>query len=343
MAAPRRSVGDPTFGGPGYALVERTLRTIQRYEMVTPGDNVVVAFSGGPDSTCLLDVMARLQDKLDVSLVVAHVDHRLSEGSAEISARVAHAAAEAGFEVHLAKAPDLSGPNLHARARDFRYEFMDIIATKEGARRIATGHTLDDRVETLLARLIHGSGTSGLAGIPPVGENRIRPLIESRRNETRTYCEECGLDFVDDPANEDPRFDRSSIRSDLVAAVENRWGDGAVRAMAKSAERLLEDAGTLDDLATKLYAGLAQTADDGVRLDRKQLDAMARAFKRRMLEAAVGRVRDRAGGIDAALDALERPDAAAPGARFAVASGIEIEVHSDHVLVRGRQPEETPH
>lgn len=337
---PRRALGDPTFGGPGYALVERTLRTILGYEMVAPGDTVVVAFSGGPDSTCLLDVMARLQDKLDISLVVAHVDHRLSEESSEISARVAHAAAQAGFEVHLAKAPDLSGANLHARARDFRYEFMDIVASKEGAQSIATGHTLDDRVETLLARLIHGAGTSGLAGIPPTVENRIRPLIESRRNETRAYCEECGLDFVDDPANEDPRFDRSSIRSDLVAAIEKRWGDGAVRAMAKSSERLHEDARTLDDLATKLYAGLAQTTEAGVRLDREQLDAMARAFKRRMLELAVGRIRDRAGGIDAAVDALEAPDAAAPGALFAVTSGIEIEVHPDHVLVRGPHPEE---
>lgn len=331
----KRTLGDPTFGGPGYALVELTLQTILRYEMVTSEDSVVVAFSGGPDSTCLLDVMARLQDKLDITLVVAHVDHRLSEGSAEVSARVAHAAAQAGFEVHVAKAPDLSGANLHARARDFRYEFMDIIAAKEEARWVATGHTLDDRVETLLARLIHGAGTSGLAGIPPVGGNRIRPLIASRRSETRAYCDECGLDYFDDPSNEDPRFDRSSVRSEIVAAIEKRWGDGAVRAIATSAERLNDDASALDDLTEKLYPTMAETTDEGTRLDRTQLGAVSRAFRRRVLERAVGRVRDRSGGIDAALDALEAPDAAVPGARFAVASGIEIEIQSDHVLIRG--------
>ena len=327
------ALGRRGFGGPGFAVVERALKTIARYRMVDAGEKVLVSFSGGPDSTCLLDVLARLRDKLDIELVVAHVDHRLSEESSEVAARVTAAAAEAGFEVHLAKAPELAGANLHARARDFRYEFLDIVATREGAARIATGHTLDDRVETTLARLIHGAGTSGLAGIPPIGGTRIRPLISSRRVETRAYCKDCGLDFYDDPANADDRFERSSVRADVIAAIEERWGDGAIRAMATSAERLREDAAALDELGNRLYAELARAEEGAIRFDLEAVLAMTRAFRRRLLERAVGRVRDRSGGIDAALDALDA-ETRVPGSSYRVASGIEIQIDSDHVVVR---------
>lgn len=327
-----RKLGDKTFGGPGYPLVERTLRTIARHKMFESGDSVVVAYSGGPDSTCLLDVLARLEEKLELDLIVAHVDHRLADNSAEIATKVTTRAAEAGFEVHLARAPDLSGSNLHARARDFRYEFMDIVAGKEGATKIATGHTLDDRVETTLARLIHGAGTSGLAGIPPVGGNRVRPLIESRRSETRAYCIECGLDFIDDPGNDDDRFDRTVVRSSVLPAIEEKWGDGAIRAMATSAQRLHEDAQAIEALADRLYSEVAKTSEAATRFELASLLAMTRGFRRRMLERAVGRVRDRSGGIDAALDALD-DDGRIPGSEFAVASGIAIVIGSDHLLV----------
>ncbi|MGH2808617.1 MAG: tRNA lysidine(34) synthetase TilS [Actinomycetota bacterium] len=339
--AQTRKLGDKTFGGPGYATVERTLRTITRYKMFAPAETVVVAYSGGPDSTCLLDVLARLEGKLDLDLIVAHVDHRLSDNSSEIATKVTTKAAEAGFEVHLARAPDLSGSNVHARARDFRYEFMDIVADKEGATKIATGHTLDDRVETTLARLIHGAGTSALAGIPPVGENRVRPLIESRRAETRAYCIECGLDFIDDPGNEDPRFDRTLVRSAVLPAIEEKWGEGAIRAMAASSQRLHEDAEAIERLADRLYTEVAKPTEGATRFELPSLLAMTRGFRRRMLERAVGRVRDRSGGIDAALDALD-DEGRTPGSEFAVASGITVVIGSDHVLVTPGPQQDTP-
>ncbi|MGH2819660.1 MAG: ATP-binding protein, partial [Actinomycetota bacterium] len=109
------------LGGPGFDVVERAEATIKRHGMLADTDRVVVAVSGGPDSTCLLDVLSRLATQLDLTLEVAHVDHGLSEGSGEVAARLAHAAAAAGFDVHMVRVPDLAGPNLQARARDFRY------------------------------------------------------------------------------------------------------------------------------------------------------------------------------------------------------------------------------
>lgn len=332
MARPGRIGGG--LGGPGFDVVERSLATIDRHRMTAPGDTVVAAVSGGPDSTCLLDVLARAAERLEIGVVVVHVDHGLAPDSEHVANDVARDAAEAGFDVHVVRAPELAGPNLQARARAFRYGVLETVAQRVRARRIATGHTLDDRVETLLARLVHGAGTEGLAGLPPADGARVRPLVDVRRAETRAYCVERGLSFVDDPANDDERFERVRVRRAVVAAVERGWGDGAVRAMARSATRLAEDAAALGELAERIYSEVAADDGDGVRVRRDALDALPRALRRRVLERAVGRVRDRAGGIEAALDALERPDAA--GVRFDVAAGAEIAVAGDAVVVRRR-------
>lgn len=322
------------YGGPGFEVVEQAHKTIERHAMLRPDDSVLVALSGGPDSTCLLDVLDRLRSKLGLRLEVAHVDHGLSAGSESIAAQVASRAAEAGFEVHVVRAPDLEGPNLHARAREFRYAFLETVATQSGIEKIATGHTLDDRVETTLARLVHGAGTDGLAGIPPADGMRVRPLIELRRGETRAYCETVGLPFIDDPANSDDRFERAAVRNEILAPIERRFGEGAVRAMAISAQRMADDSAALRSLAERIFAELAQADGDRVRFDLEALLAIPTALRRRVLEQAVGRVRDRAGGIDAALDYLSGPRPGAGQKRsFAVASGITIEIAGGHLTV----------
>ena len=328
-----RKLGDPTFGGPGYKLVEHALDTIHRHNMFEDGDSVVVALSGGPDSTCLLDVLARLRGKLGLKLAVAHVDHGLTEASAEIAAKVSTAVAEAGFEIHVVRIPDLEGSNLHARAREFRYGFLDLVAENESASRIATGHTLDDRVETTLARLIHGAGTAGLAGIPPIEGRRVRPLIDVRRSETRAYCEECGLDFYEDPANTDDRFERAAVRSRLVPVIEERWGQGAVPAIARSSARLLEDAIALGGFVDRVYSDAAKVEGAETRISMDTMLLLPRAFRRRMLELAIGRVRDRNAGIDEVLDALDDPAKRSSDATYDIASGITIRTSKTEVVV----------
>lgn len=320
------------LGGPGFDVVDSVLATILRRRMLTGGETVLVAVSGGPDSSCLLDVLARLQDKLDLEIAVAHVDHGLSSESEQVAATVAREAATLGYDVHVARARDLQGANLQARARDFRYEFFATIAADIGASKIATGHTLDDRVETTLARLLHAAGPAGLAGIPPSEGPRIRPLIDLRRATVRAYCQEVGIEFYDDPANADERFERVRIRNHLVGEIEDRWGDGAVRAIATSSERSLEDAVALTSLGSRLAADLIRSVEEGSRIDLEPLLAIPRALRRRVLEAAVGRVRDRSGGIDAALDALDDDRVMKP-LRFSVASGKEIVIEDDHLTV----------
>jgi tRNA(Ile)-lysidine synthase len=335
MAAPGSGLdNDRPLGGPGFELYERTLATIVERGLIAPEETVVAAYSGGPDSTCLLDVLSRIRQNLAIEIVVAHVDHGLSDDSEEIAHAIARNIAAAGLDIHIARARDLEGPNLHERARAFRYAFFESIAEQVGATKIATGHTLDDRVETTLARLIHGAGTPGLAGLLPKDGKRIRPLIESRRVETRAYCDACGLGYVDDPANEDQRFERTTIRAKIVAAVEAHWGDGAVRAIARSAERLAEDSAALAALTDRVARDLISRDDDVTRIDLDALMSMPRALRRRILERAIGRVRDRSAGIEAVLDALDRGEPSRFGT-ISVASGIEVEIEGGQVVVKG--------
>lgn len=328
------AAGRVGIGGPGFDVVTAARDLVLAADPEGPR-HWVVGVSGGPDSVCLLDVAARLSETLGLVLEVAHVDHGLASGSDEIAASVARAASTAGYDVHVARASGLEGSNLHARARDFRYRFFETVAEETGASRIVTGHTLDDRVETTLARLVHGAGTEGLAGLRPRDGKRLRPLLRLRRAETRGYCEARGLSFVDDPANADDRFERVAVRTRLVPAIEERWGDGAVRAMAVAADRLAEDADFLKTLADTLYGQLAKRGPGEVAFELDAFRLAPRALRRRLLGLAVGRVRDRSGGIDAALDALDRPDAQWGGPlTFDVAEGATISVSRERVLVK---------
>jgi tRNA(Ile)-lysidine synthase len=317
------------LGGPGFDIVERVLHTIRRHGMTSEGQTVVVAVSGGPDSMCLFDVLDRLDDTLQISLEVAHVDHGLRESSDEIASTVAKIAAERGHDAHVMRIKELSGGNVQAKARELRYRFFEKIARDTDAAAVATGHTLDDRAETTLARLIHGAGTEGLAGLEVAGR-RIRPLSSLRRSETRAYCEKVGLFFEEDPANLDERYERVSARR-VLASIEERWGDGAVRAMARSAERLREDADALREQASLLYEGAVTKEEGEESVDLKSLLRLPRALRRRILELMIGRVRDRAAGIEAALDALERERTRELS--FDVASGIELVVSADRLRV----------
>jgi tRNA(Ile)-lysidine synthase len=339
VAAPRRLAGDAErpgirLGGEGFDVVTAARDLLARVEEPAEGTRRwVVCVSGGPDSTCLLDVLGRLSQTLGLALEVAHVDHGLSPQSEDVAAAVARAASGAGHDVHVARAGGLEGPNLQARAREFRYRFFETVAAETGASRIATGHTLDDRVETTIARLIHGAGTGALAGLRPREQNRLRPLLGVRRVETRAYCEARGLKFFDDPANSDERFERAAVRARVVPAIEERWGDGAIRAIAVAADRLAEDAVFLEGLAETLYGQIAKRAAGEVRFDLEAIRLAPRALRRRVLALAIGRARDRSGGIEAALDALERRDLGG-GLSFDVAEGATISVDRDGVVVR---------
>ncbi|MDX2166695.1 MAG: tRNA lysidine(34) synthetase TilS [Deltaproteobacteria bacterium] len=239
-------------------LVGVVQATLRRHAMVRRGERVLVAVSGGADSVGLLLVLATLRRRLGIELVAAHVNHRLRGAEADADEACAAAAAQA-LAVPFVRA-DLGRrlaavANLEARARALRYAALHRLADANGCTRIATGHTRDDQAETVLMRLIRGSGGRGLAGVRPRRRDGvIRPLIDCRRAALARAAGEAGLAVRIDASNADPRFLRTHVRHRVLPLLAE-LNPAIVEACGK-----LADAARAEARIVRLWADAALAA-----------------------------------------------------------------------------------
>jgi tRNA(Ile)-lysidine synthase len=189
-----------------------------------PAGRALVAVSGGPDSVALLDLLVRSRGDFGLDLIVAHADHGIHPESARVAEQVRSLAAfhELEFELgHLALG-SFAGETL---ARSHRYAWLEATRARVGAEVIFTAHHADDQVETVLMRVLAGSGAAGLAGMTPVQGKVVRPLLPFRRSDLVTHLNESGLEAWLDPANSDSRHLRSWIRTELLPTIRRRLPD----------------------------------------------------------------------------------------------------------------------
>jgi len=206
---------------PEVARVRRAVaRALDREEVLRPGERVVVACSGGPDSTALLDALARLAPPRRLDLHVAHVDHGLRDGSAEEAGPVRLLAAGRGLPFHALRVEVEPGGSLQDRARAARHAALRELAAEVGATAMALGHTADDQAETVLMRALSGATPRALRAMSPRDGMLARPLLGVWRAQTAAYCVALSLPVLDDPSNADPRFLRSRVRHQLIPALE---------------------------------------------------------------------------------------------------------------------------
>jgi tRNA(Ile)-lysidine synthase len=240
----------------------------QRLNLPDSNESVVVGVSGGADSTALLLALAELQKtgRLSLSVMVAHLDHCLRQGSRKDAAWVTRLAEELGFEstcgrAKVRKLAEKSGDNLEQSARNARYEFLLKVANKRRAEIVLTAHTMDDQAETFLLRLMRGSAAEGLSGIEPIRRltrdsdvKLVRPLLVwARRTETESYCRLRRVDFRVDQMNEDERFARVKVRKQLLPLMQT-FNNRVVETLARTANLLREDTIVLSSLARQLLA-----------------------------------------------------------------------------------------
>lgn len=183
---------------------------------------LLVAVSGGADSVALLRLLARWAPDFTLELVVAHVDHGISPQSAVIADDVAKLAQQLGLGVLLERLA-LGRDATETAARSARWAALDRMRTEAAAEWIVTAHHLDDQAETVLMRVLRGTGPAGLAGMSARGGNILRPLLSFRRDELAQYVRSQGLQYWADPANQDPRHDRAWIRQELMPLLSRRW------------------------------------------------------------------------------------------------------------------------
>ncbi|MCC7435863.1 MAG: tRNA lysidine(34) synthetase TilS [Methanoregulaceae archaeon] len=278
-------------------LLERFRRHLDERGLVPTSGPVLVGYSGGADSTTLLHLLHRA----GVDVIAAHLHHGQRE-EAEMEMRLCEAfCGELGvaFVSGRADVPMIGeqmGIGLEEAGRHARYEFFRQAAFRLGAGAIATAHTRDDHVETVLLNLTRGSGMAGLAGIPERRDSVIRPLLLFTRAETRAYCDEHALWTHDDPANRDISFARARVRHRVIPELRaiNPEVDAAVARMAETLDqehRFLDAmaARALEDAECPLNGELRfMTLDCEVAFHRRLVEAMPSVLFRRAIRLATG-------------------------------------------------------
>jgi tRNA(Ile)-lysidine synthase len=271
--------------------------------------SLVLAVSGGPDSTALLRGAAWLVAAGDRpwKLTVAHVDHMLRPDSAQDAASVGEAAAALGlpFRIERADVTALAraeGRSLEDAGRQARYRFLGEVADSQGgAALIATAHTADDVAETILLRLARGSGLRGLRGIPARRGRVIRPLLDERRADMRAALDAAGISYLVDPTNADPlHADRNLVRAEVLPALE-KLNPRVVDALLRVGRLAADDDDALDALAAAELT--KRLTADGI----DWRNPPARALGRRVMRLALGGVAPSAERIEALLNAAEGP------------------------------------
>ena len=259
---------------------------------------IVCAISGGADSMALFHGLVRTRElrKRDWTLHVAHLDHGIPHNSAEMMQFVQVAARKAGIPFHhdLVDVPALSratNASIEEAGREVRYAFLERVCSEVGATALAVAHHADDQAETILHRILRGTGLRGLAGIPesrPLSEGcparLVRPMLGFRRCDGVAYLKRRGLSFLHDDTNDDVlAATRNRIRHDVLPAIEREINPQAVTAIVRLGEIARQTAAWKQALAEEAYEQCCvEKTTDAISLDASHLSK-----ERELIQAAV--------------------------------------------------------
>ncbi len=242
------------------ALSTKVLAAIRSHGMIQPGDRVVAGVSGGPDSVCLLRILHGLAEELQIGeLCAVHVNHGLRDIDSDADEIfVRDLAEELGIPFESARRDvaglaEEKGLSMESAGRLVRYEVFEECRQRRGAQRIAVAHNRNDQAETILMRILRGTGVRGLRGMEPIRKDRvlIRPLLEADREEIEACCAEHGWAFRTDRTNLEPVYTRNRIRLDLIPKIEEEYNPKLRDALIRLGRQAAEADGVLDEAADR--------------------------------------------------------------------------------------------
>ncbi len=248
-------------------ILEKIKFTVKKYNMIEPGDGVVVGLSGGPDSVCLFHSLCSLRDELKIGDITAvHINHGLrgaeSDGDEESARRLAESmgAEFISFRYDVNRIAAENGEGTEEAGRRLRYGAFEKVRLQKGAARIAVAHNRNDQAETLLMRIMRGTGLKGLAGIDFIRADRIviRPVLDLSRDEIERYCEENGLHPRIDSTNKEAIYTRNKIRLELLPMMKEKFNPNVVDALVRLSAQAREDEDFIMSAALEFVDSTAQ-------------------------------------------------------------------------------------
>ena len=321
-------------------LISKLVRTTREHHLFQLNDTLIVALSGGADSTALLDMLSRMPG-FHLRLVVAHLNHCLrgaeSDADQEFCRKLA-ASYGLPFEFSrvdvkgLAKSEEL---NLEDAGRRARINFLELVREKHGAAAIVTAHHCDDQAETILMRLLRGSGMTGLCGIPYRNQRGyIRPLLNVTRAEIEQYLAGRGLDWREDASNQDTSFLRNRIRHELLPLLE-QYNPSVRRSLISTAAILADEDTLLETLAEQAFNASWYKVGGSFACSIAEFKAHPAALQRRILRHAC---RQLAGNLDefslGHIDSIRRLlDSSGPNSRLSLPQSVSAVREYDRIML----------
>ena len=349
------------------SLTQKVEAAIRRQELLTPGMRVALGCSGGADSVALVRLLYNLKDKLGLRLLVVHLNHQLRGAEADADEEFVRRLAERLELEFLVRREDVAArarnnkTNLEEAGREARLDFFGSLVAAGKADAVAVAHTLDDQAETVLARLVRGAGTRGLAGIYPVVEpvpgadkgRLVRPLLGVRRVELRNYLDCLQQPWREDASNRDPARLRNRIRLEVLPQLN----PAALEHLGRLAEHARQEESFWAAYIEERFRTLARRSTEGVELDvntllmpaplaaslpARRAQEAQRAVARRLLRRALAAVRgDLRRIMQTHVESLLRLAEEGQSGQWVVLPGVVAERRFDRIVLRAaadRQP-----
>jgi tRNA(Ile)-lysidine synthase len=264
-------------------LYQIRLAVRSELEDIAAGDSVLVAASGGADSSALAAALLLECKTKSIKVIALIIDHGLQKNSADVTHETKRTLTKIGYEnIEIRRVTVEITDGLEASARRARYQALSDVANSHNAVAVFLGHTKDDQAETVLLGLSRGSGSRSLSGMAARVDRYRRPLLSITRAQTEAACEEAGIKFWQDPHNQSMEFTRVRVREVVLPTMEKEIGPGISDALARSAKLLRDDADALDYLSEEIFSKL-----DPASLEISKLESQPRAIRTRILRRAI--------------------------------------------------------
>lgn len=286
-------------------MEKAVLTTIEKYNLIQANDKIVLGVSGGPDSLFMLDILNKLKEKLQIEIVVAHVNHMIREEANEEEEFVQEFCKKINVEfyskrIEVEKYANNNKIGLEEAGRKIRYEFFDEVASKTNSNKIAIAHNKNDKVETILMNVLRGSGVTGLQGIQPKKDNKIiRPIIEIERQDIEKYCRENKLEPKIDISNFDNTYTRNKIRNVVIPYVKKEFNPNFIETITRLSEVITEENKFLKNITEQRYSEiLIEEKHNQITLDLKKFNREEKVIKNRLILYTVSQLKGNTQGLE---------------------------------------------
>ncbi len=275
-------------------IFNKTLSTIKKYNLIEKGDKVVLGLSGGPDSVCLLHILTRLKETLGIEVYAAHLNHQIRGMEAQRDALyVSELCDKLGVTVFVKSidVPKYCKDNklsIEEGARKLRYEMFSEIRESLNANKIAVAHNLNDQAETVLMRMMRGTGLQGLKGIDYMRDNVIiRPILDIERSDIEAYCEEHNLNPRIDSSNLETVYTRNKVRLELIPYMEKNFNSNVTESIVRMSNSLKCDNDFIEEESLKSFNKVSNKVQDNLEIILKGYKNLHKSLKSRVIRFAI--------------------------------------------------------